>query len=81
MNLLNYLKGYRIVLGLSQLDMAKKLDISRQAYSEKERGNVSFKDNEKMEILEMYKQVNPNISLYDIFFANKVTNGFENKGE
>ena len=78
---MNYLKGYRIVLGLSQSDMAKKLGISRQAYSEKERGNVPFKDSEKLSILKMYRQIEKSIDLYDIFFAPKVTNGFDKAKE
>ena len=45
---LNRVAGYRVALKLKQSDMANKLNISRQAYSEKERGNVPFKDSEKI---------------------------------
>lgn len=60
--------GYRVTLGLKQADMAKRLGISRQAYSEKERGNIPFKDSEKESMKELFKKADPSITIDKIFF-------------
>lgn len=73
MALKNKIKGYRTMLGLTQKEMAERLNISPQSYYNKENGNVSFKDSEKMEIKEMLLPLFPNITLEDIFFNQKVT--------
>ena len=39
---INKVKGYRNMLGLSQKDMANKLNISINAYRNKENGKVEF---------------------------------------
>lgn len=41
------LKGYRVMLGLTQQAMADKLEISLQSYNNKETGKTPFKDKEK----------------------------------
>ena len=53
MNLKNKIRGYRTMLGLTQKEMAERLNISAQSYFNKENGNVAFKDGEKMQIKEM----------------------------
>ncbi|NME50456.1 helix-turn-helix transcriptional regulator [Enterococcus cecorum] len=68
MALKNKIKGYRTMLGLTQKEMAKRLNISSQSYYNKENGNVNFKDSEKMKIKEMLLPLFPNITLEDIFF-------------
>ncbi|HCM89314.1 MULTISPECIES: helix-turn-helix transcriptional regulator [Vagococcus] len=66
---LNRVAGYRVALKLKQSDMANKLNISRQAYSEKERGNVPFKDSEKIFLKELFKQVDSNVTIDLLFFG------------
>lgn len=56
------------MLGLTQADLAKRLKISRQAYHLKEKGNIPFKDNEKVLIRDLVKSVIPNITIDEIFF-------------
>lgn len=65
---MNYLQGFRKVLGIGQDEMAKKLGISRQAYSEKERGNIRFKPEEMEVIRNLFRKVKPDITIDDIFF-------------
>ena len=60
--------GYRVMLELTQADLAKRLKISRQAYHLKEKGNIPFKDNEKVLIRDLVKSVIPNITIDEIFF-------------
>lgn len=66
--ILNRVAGYRVALRLKQSDVAKKLNISRQAYSEKERGNIPFKDSEKVFLKELFKEVDKNITIDTLFF-------------
>lgn len=66
---MNRIAGYRVTLGLKQDDLATKLGISRQAYSEKERGNIPFKDSEKEYMKELFKKVDPSITIDKIFFG------------
>ena len=70
---INKVKGYRNMLGLSQKEMAKKLNISINAYRNKENGKVEFRDNEKIIIKEMILPLFPEVTLEEIFFINKVT--------
>ncbi|MBM7690208.1 hypothetical protein BCR24_15570 [Enterococcus ureilyticus] len=65
----NKLIGYRAMLNFTQEDMAKKLGISRQAYSEKERGKIPFKDSEKRLIKSLIKEMNPIVTIDEIFFS------------
>ncbi|MGO2099619.1 helix-turn-helix transcriptional regulator [Vagococcus salmoninarum] len=60
--------GYRNMLGLKQKDMASLLSISRQAYSEKERGNIPFKDSEKQLIKNMVAKIEPKVTIDKLFF-------------
>lgn len=54
---------------MTQKNMAELLHISRQAYSEKERGHVPFKDSEKIKILALYKTIDSRITIESLFFA------------
>lgn len=65
---INKVKGYRNMLGLSQKEMAKKLNISINAYRNKENGKVEFWDNEKIIIKEMILPLFPEVTLEEIFF-------------
>lgn len=64
----NKVKGYRNMLGLSQKEMANKLNISANAYRSKESGKVDFKDSEKIIIKEMILPLFPEVTLEEIFF-------------
>lgn len=62
------LKGYRTMLGLSQVDMAKLLNISRQTYSNKETGKVEFTDAEKRIIKAKLSELEVSPTIDFIFF-------------
>lgn len=66
---MNKIAGYRVMLGLKQEDLANELGISRQAYSEKERGNIPFKDSEKESMKKMFSKIDPLITIDTIFFS------------
>lgn len=62
-------KGYRVMLGKSQDEMAKLFGITKQAYSAKERGVNRFTDKEMIAIKEMLKPIFPEITIDEIFFS------------
>lgn len=62
--------GYRKMTGLTQKEMAKKLNISEGTYRNKENGKSSFKDEEMKSFHEAVKITNPSITIDDIFFTN-----------
>lgn len=68
LGLKNKIAGYRKMLGLTQLQMAKRLNISRTAYFNKESGNTPFTDKEKVIIREMLRDVVENPTIDSIFF-------------
>ena len=61
-------KGYRIMLGLTQKEVASKLNISISSYINKETGRTAFKDNEKILFKKMLTTYFSNINLEEIFF-------------
>lgn len=63
------LKSYRMFLLMTQGDMAKKLKISRQSYSNKERGVTPFTDKEKLEIRNIIRTVDQSATIDNIFFG------------
>lgn len=65
---MNKVAGYRVMIGKKQQDIANVLNISRQAYSEKERGKVPFNDKEKIILKKMFTVVNSNLTIDDLFF-------------
>lgn len=67
--IVNKVKGYRNMLGLSQTEMAKLIGISsKQVYSQKENNKNSFNDDEKKRFKEVLEQYFPDITIDDIFF-------------
>lgn len=64
----NIVKGYRSMLGLTQIDLAKILGVTPQSISNKERGRTSFTDKEKIKIRELVKEVKPDITIDELFF-------------
>lgn len=69
----NRIAGYRRMLGLTQKEMAEKLNISVQAYSKKELGKTPFKDSEKIAFKKMLEPLFPEITIDEIFFKKNVT--------
>lgn len=65
----NRIAGYRKMLGLTQSQMAKQLDISLTSYFNKEHGTTPFTDKEKIIIRDMLKKVIENPSIDSIFFS------------
>jgi len=65
--------GYRKMTGLSQKDMAKKLNISEGTYRNKEKGKASFKDNEMKVFYELVRKNNPTVTFQEIFFTDSQT--------
>ena len=70
--MVNKIKGYRNMLGLSQEQLGKQLGISKQAYYNKESGKNSFSDSEKLKFKTLLLPLFPDITIEDIFFWEKV---------
>lgn len=66
--MVNKIKGYRNMLGLSQGQLGKQLGISKQAYYNKESGKNSFSDSEKLKFKALLLPLFPDITIEDIFF-------------
>ena len=62
------LKGYRVMLGKTQRDMAKELNISVQSYNNKETGKTAFSDRETLAIKTMISEVKSDITIDDLFY-------------
>ena len=61
------LKGYRVMCGLTQEDIAKSIGISRLSYLHKENGNKRFHSNEELAIVKLLKEKLPSIEREDVF--------------
>ncbi|MDK7187508.1 helix-turn-helix transcriptional regulator [Facklamia hominis] len=60
--------GYRTMLGLTQKDLSLKLGITTENYSLKERGKRRFNDNEKMILVDLFKIIDPSLTIDKLFF-------------
>ena len=67
-NRMTKLKGYRVMLGKTQRDMAKELNISVQSYNNKETGKTAFSDREKLAIKTMVSEVKSDITIDELFY-------------
>lgn len=56
------------MVGLNQTEMGEVLGITKQSYSNKERGVNQFNDSEKAKFKEYIKVFFPGISIDEIFF-------------
>ncbi|HEP1541289.1 TPA: helix-turn-helix domain-containing protein [Streptococcus pyogenes] len=63
------LKGYRVMLGLTQKQMAEQLRISLQSYNNKETGKNAFNDRERLAIKTMVAKVKPDITIDELFYS------------
>ncbi|MCC9700289.1 helix-turn-helix domain-containing protein, partial [Streptococcus agalactiae] len=62
------LRGYRVMLGLTQKDMSDKLNISLQSYNNKETGKSAFNDKERLAIKSMVSEIKPDITIDELFY-------------
>lgn len=67
----NHVVAYRKMLGMTQKEMAKELDISEGTYRNKEKGRASFKDTEMHAFYNLIIEIKPEISIDEIFFVSK----------
>lgn len=63
----NKLKGYRVMAGYTQEDMAEALGISTPAYNAKEKGMTKISIKEAKIIADLIKEKVKNIEFNDIF--------------
>ena len=63
------LRGYRVMLGLTQQQIANKLGISLQSYNNKELGKTSFNDKERLAIKSMVAEIKPDIIIDELFYG------------
>ncbi|HFH6693050.1 TPA: helix-turn-helix transcriptional regulator [Streptococcus agalactiae] len=63
------LRGYRVMLGLTQKDMSDKLNISLQSYNNKETGKNAFNDKERLAIKSMVSEIKPDITIDELFYS------------
>ena len=56
------------MLGKTQRDMAKELNISVQSYNNKETGKTAFNDREKLAIKTMVSEVKSDITIDELFY-------------
>ncbi|HFU4001218.1 TPA: helix-turn-helix transcriptional regulator [Streptococcus suis] len=63
------LKGYRVMLGLTQKNMADKFGISLQSYNNKETGKTSFTDRERLIIRDLVREIKPGITIDELFYS------------
>lgn len=64
---MNKVKGYRNMIGYSQEEMAKALEMSRDTYRLKEAGERPFTQTEMIAFLNEIKKVDNKITLDHIF--------------
>lgn len=65
---INKIAGYRAMLGLTQEEFGKKIGMSKQQYSQKEKGYRAFNDTEKEKIKNILLPYFPEITIDSIFF-------------
>lgn len=61
-------RGYRVMLGLTQKQLSEKLGCSNQSVSSKEKGKTPFNDKEKTIILNLVKEIHPTATIDELFF-------------
>ena len=63
------LRGYRVMLGLTQQQMADELKISLQSYNNKELGKTPFNDKERLAIKSMVAEIKSDITIDELFYS------------
>lgn len=57
------------MLGKTQRDMAKELNISLQSYNNKELGKTPFNDKERLAIKSMVAEIKSDITIDELFYS------------
>lgn len=65
---MNTVKSYRVLIGLTQKQMAEKLCISEGQYREKENGKFLFNQRDMKKFMRVVREVNKNVTYEEIFF-------------
>ncbi|MCK1165199.1 helix-turn-helix domain-containing protein [Streptococcus uberis] len=63
------LKGYRVMLGLTQEQLGNKLGITKQSYNNKETGKTAFTDKERLAIKSLVMEIKPDITIDELFYS------------
>jgi len=63
----NKIKGYRVMIGYSQDEMAAALGINKKSYANKENGTQEFKYSEMVMFLNVVKEKLPSVTMDEIF--------------
>lgn len=63
------LKGYRVMLGLTQEQLGHKLGITKQSYNNKETGKTAFTDKERLAIKSLVMDIKPDITIDELFYS------------
>ncbi len=62
------LKRYRNFFGFTQVKLAEEIGMPVGSYRAKEQGRVSFSDEEKLKIKEVFLKLDPKVTIDTIFF-------------
>lgn len=65
---MNKVKGFRTMLGMTQLEMANELGISDNTYRTLENNPDKFTLEQMNKFLDVVKRVDPSVKAEDIFF-------------
>lgn len=63
------LRGYRVMLGLTQEQLGQKLGITKQSYNNKETGKIAFTDKERLAIKSLVMEIKPDITIDELFYS------------
>lgn len=63
---INKLKGYRVMIGKTQEEMAEAIGISKRAYQDKEAGVSSLTLSEAVRVIEIFKGFGINITAEEL---------------
>lgn len=66
MESINKVKGYRVMVGLTQEEMAERIGVSSRTYKTKENSNGLFTINELSRIKEVLKSAGINVTIDEL---------------
>lgn len=70
MNHTKRIKDYRVLMKMTQQNVADQFGISKQAYSQKERGVIKFTHDQMIGFKMLVNRVDPTATIDDIFFSD-----------
>lgn len=65
---MNKVKGYRVMAGYSQTEVADMLGLTKQTYCKRETGKTQFKPSEMLKLKNIISVVKPDITIDELFF-------------